>query len=207
MTIGERIKKRRKELNLSADAVAAKLGKDRSTVYRYESDDIENLPITVLKPLAKILKCKPSYFMSDNENDLSTSLNALRIPVLGRIPAGVPINAIEDILDYEEAPSEWATGDKEFFALKIKGDSMLPEYRNDDVIIFRKQDDCENNDDCAVMVNGNDTTFKRIEKNEKGIILKALNPEYGSTFFTNEEIESLPVRIIGVFWELRRKRR
>lgn len=70
MTIYERIKERRKQLGLSADAVAAQLGISRATVYRYESAEIEKLPITALEPLADILCCSPAYLMgwSDDLN-------------------------------------------------------------------------------------------------------------------------------------------
>lgn len=70
MTIYERIKNRRKELNLSADDVANALGISRATVYRYESSYIEKLPTSVLEPLANVLKCSPAYLMgwSDDIN-------------------------------------------------------------------------------------------------------------------------------------------
>ncbi|MCH5188646.1 MAG: helix-turn-helix domain-containing protein [Oscillospiraceae bacterium] len=135
------------------------------------------------------------------------SPSVIRIPVLGRIPAGVPMEAIEDIQGYEEAPADWARGDKEFFALKLRGDSMFPEYRDGDTVIFRRQDTCESGDDCAVMVNGNDATFKRVHRNENGIVLQPLNPAYPAIPYSNEQIIDLPVRVIGVVWEIRRKMR
>jgi len=128
-----------------------------------------------------------------------------RIPVLGRIPAGVPIEAIEEILDYEEISEDMLKGDKEYFALKISGDSMYPEYLDGDVVIFEKNNDCENGNKCAVLVNGNDATFKKVTKNDNGIILQPLNPKYDAIQFTNEEIISIPVRIIGIAKEIRRK--
>ena len=130
----------------------------------------------------------------------------VKIPVLGSIPAGIPIEAIEDIIDYEEIPESWTRGGNEYFALKIKGESMMPEYRDKDTVIFKRQDTCDNNDDCAVMVSGNEATFKRVERLMEGIILKPLNPAFESKFYSNKEIEELPVRVIGVFWELRRGR-
>lgn len=69
MTIGNRIKNRRKELNLTVDEVAEKLNKNRATIYRYESDEIENLPITILEPLAEILNTTPAYLMGWEENE------------------------------------------------------------------------------------------------------------------------------------------
>ena len=78
MTIGSRIREYRKKLDLSVDAVAEKLGKNRATVYRYESDGIENLPATVLEPLAKILQTTPAELMGwkkDSVADLSSIPN------------------------------------------------------------------------------------------------------------------------------------
>ena len=69
LTIGERIKLRRITLGLSADAVAEALGKNRATVYRYESDDIQKLPTTVLEPLSKVLQTTPSYLMGWTDED------------------------------------------------------------------------------------------------------------------------------------------
>lgn len=127
------------------------------------------------------------------------------IPVLGTIPAGIPLEAIEDIIDYEEIPTEWLQGNKEYFALKIKGDSMSPFYNTGDVVIFQKVNNCESSAHCAVMVNGNDVTFKKIIKNETGIILQPLNKNYDPIFYTNEQIKELPINIIGVAKEIRRK--
>ena len=83
---------------------------------------------------------------------------------------------------------------------------MSPEYLDGDTIILEKVDDCESGQDCVVMVNGNDGTFKRVFKNETGIILQPLNPEFQPLIYTNEQIKSLPVRVIGKVVELRRKK-
>ena len=129
----------------------------------------------------------------------------IRVPVLGTIPAGIPLEAIEDVLDYEEIPADMARGGKEYFGLKVKGDSMSPRYEDGDVLIFRVQDSCESGQDCAVIVNGNEATFKRVRLSPQGITLHPLNPAYETRFFTNQEINDLPVRILGVVVELRRK--
>ena len=84
---------------------------------------------------------------------------------------------------------------------------MFPEYLDGDTLILLKQDNCESGDDCVVMVNGNDGTFKRVFKNENGIILQPLNNQYSPMPYTNKEIEELPVRILGVVEEIRRKKR
>lgn len=127
--------------------------------------------------------------------------------VYGNIPAGIPMECIEDIIDTEEIPTDMLKGGKQYFGLKVKGNSMEPEYLDGDTLILEKADDCENGDDCVVMVNGNDGTFKRVFKNENGIILQPLNPSYSPIVYSNEQIEKLPVRIIGIVEEIRRKKR
>lgn len=67
MTIGERIKQRRKELRLSADDLAERLGKDRSTIYRYEKGDIEKFPLDILEPIAEALHTTPAFLMGWGE--------------------------------------------------------------------------------------------------------------------------------------------
>lgn len=126
--------------------------------------------------------------------------------VYGTIPAGIPMECIEDIIDTEEIPADMLKGGKQYFGLLIKGNSMSPEYREGDIIILEKVDDCESGDECVVMVNGNEGTFKKVLKNENGVILQPLNPEYQPMVYTNEQIEQLPVRIIGKVVELRRKK-
>lgn len=129
---------------------------------------------------------------------------------------GVPMECIEDIIDTEEIPIDMLKGGKEYFGLKVKGNSMSSEYLDGDTLILEKIDDCESGDDCVVMVNGNDGTFKRVIKNEEKqtIRLQPLNTSldengnfiYEPMTFTKEEIEKLPVRILGKVVELRRKK-
>lgn len=130
--------------------------------------------------------------------------NSAVVLIYGTIPAGVPMECIEDIIDTEEIPVDMLKGGKQYFGLKIKGDSMYPEYLDGDTLILLKQDDCESGEDAVVMVNGNDGTFKRVFKNENGIILQPLNSSYQPMIYTNEQIENLPIRIIGKVVELRR---
>lgn len=141
----------------------------------------------------------------DNISPVRIDRDVIKIPVLGVIPAGVPIEAIEDVLDYEEIPKDWCKGGKEFFGLLIKGDSMFPKYIDNDVVIFEKTNDFNNGDECAVMVNGDDCTFKKVLKHDHGITLQPLNSAYEIKMYSNEDIEKLPIKIIGVAKEMRRK--
>lgn len=126
------------------------------------------------------------------------------INVLGRVAAGIPIEAVEEIIDTEEISAEMArTG--EFFGLRIHGDSMEPRMCEGDVVIVRKQDDAESGEIVIATVNGSDATCKRLRKYRDGIELISNNPAYSPMFYRNEEIEEKPVRIIGKVVELRGK--
>lgn len=126
------------------------------------------------------------------------------IPVLGRVAAGTPIEAVEDILDYEEIDAQTvSSGDH--FALQIKGQSMEPKISDGDVVIVRKQEDCDSGDIAVVLVNGDEATVKRIKKEPEGLMLIPSNPAYEPKFYSNEQIQALPVKIIGKVVELRAK--
>lgn len=142
----------------------------------------------------------------ESRNTLAHTSNSAVVFVYGTIPAGIPMECIEDIIDTEEISADMLKGGKQYFGLKIKGNSMYPDYLDGDTIILEKTDDCESGDECCVMINGSDGTFKKVIKNENGIILQPLNSEYQPMFYTNEQIKSLPVRIIGKVVELRRKK-
>ena len=127
-----------------------------------------------------------------------------RIPVVGDVAAGVPIEAIQDILDYEEIPEELAqTG--EYFGLRLKGDSMAPRMQSGDVVIVRQQDDVENGAIAVVLVNGDSATVKQVKKLTEGIMLIPYNKDYETMFYTAQECATLPVRIIGKVVECRIK--
>lgn len=143
----------------------------------------------------------------ESKNTLSHSTTSALVFVYGTIPAGIPMECIEDIIDTEEISADMLRGGKQYFGLKVKGNSMEPEYLDGDTLILQKSDNCESGDDCVVMVNGNDGTFKRVFKNENGIILQPLNSTYSPMVYSNEQIQELPVKIIGIVEEIRRKKR
>lgn len=156
-----------------------------------------------LNKLAALFNVSVDYLLG---NDDALTQAALRVPVLGSVPAGVPLEAIEDIIDWEEIPQSMAAGGKEYFALEVKGDSMWPDYLPGDVVIVRKQPICNSGDDCVVYVNGYDATLKQVRLNEDhSLTIVPRNQSYPPRTYTQEEIEKLPVSIAGVVVELRRK--
>ncbi len=127
-----------------------------------------------------------------------------RIPVLGRVAAGLPMSAQEEILDWEEITGDMAL-DGDYFALQIKGDSMEPRMKDGDVVIVRQQEDADDGDVVIALIDGNDAVCKRLKKYEDGIALVSTNPAYEPMYFSKSEIDMEPVRIIGRVKELRAK--
>lgn len=202
-----------KKLRENRGMTQAELGKaldiSPSAIGMYEQG--RRIPdISTLKKISSFFSVSVDYLIENNlQNDANktppSSGKGIRIPVLGRVVAGIPIEAVEEILDYEEiTPELAATG--EFFALKIRGHSMEPRMMEGDVVIVRKQEDVESGDVAIVLVNGNEATVKRVKKQEEGITLIANNISvYEPHYYSNKEIKELPVRILGKVIELRGK--
>lgn len=195
----------RKSKNMSQTELGKKFGAAQNTVSQWERGTREP-DYEMLQALAEFFGVSTDYLLgrSDYSDIPAPTTKGKWIPVLGRVQAGIPIEAIEDIIDYEEISNEMAkTGD--FFALQVRGASMEPRIHEGDVLIVRKQDDAETGDVCVVMVNGDDATVKRIKKSPEGLFLIANNPAFEPMFFSNREIVELPVQVIGKVVELRAK--
>ena len=177
---------------------------NQTAVSQWERGVTSPSPATLLR-LCELYDVSTDYLLGrDNDPRPRTEKKGVKIPVLGRVAAGIPITAIEDVLDYEEIEESLAkTGD--FYGLQIKGTSMEPKFSEGDVVIVRQQDDVESGEIAIVLVNGDDATCKRVVKHENGLSLISLNPSFPPKFFTDQEVEQLPVRIVGRVMELRAK--
>ena len=189
LTIGERIRRRRKQLGLSVDDIAKKLGKDRATIYRYESSEIENLPLNVLEPLAKVLRVSPGYLMGwENIIPYKTK----KVPMLGEIPAGEPMMVAEECCEYYVEVDESISVD---FCLRVKGDSMInARIQDGDLVFIRKQPIVENGEIAAILIDG-EVTLKRFYKNGNGVILKPENSKYQPRYYTEKDFKD--IKILG----------
>lgn len=182
---------------------ADKINVSKQTLYKYENNIITNIPSDKIEAAAKIGNVTPAFLMGWEPLKPKSSKGII-INVLGRVAAGIPIEAIEDVIDTEEISEEMAkTG--EFFGLQIHGDSMEPKFSDGDVVIVRKQNDAESDDIVIAMVNGDDATCKKLKKYDDGIALISTNPAYDPMYFNKKEIETKPVRILGRVVELRAK--
>lgn len=126
------------------------------------------------------------------------------INVYGEIAAGIPIEAVEDIIDQEEISAEMAShGD--YIALKVRGSSMEPRIMDGDIVIIRLQAEVVNGEIAAVFVNGDTVTLKQVKKENDGLWLIPINSAYKPLFYSKKECNELPVRILGKMVELRAK--
>ena len=201
ITMSNNLKKYLKINNISRNQLSESLGISYSTI----SDWINGKAY----PRIDKIEMMANYFginKSDlvEEHFIEEKSQGLKIPVLGTVAAGIPISAVEDILDYEEIPLAWQN-QGEFFALKIKGDSMEPRMESGDVVIVKQQSDANCGDTVIVLVNGDDATCKKLQKTDNGIMLVSTNPKYPPMFYSDEDIRAKPVVILGKVVELRQK--
>lgn len=194
--MGEQIKKRRIEMGFTQEELGEKLGLQKSAIAKYENGRVENIKRSVIKKMSEVLNCSPSYLLG-----LETATHAQRIPVYGRVAAGIPIEAIENISDWEEIPASWQG---KYSGLKVKGDSMVPMIQDGDVLIVKNQNDAESGDIVIALINGEDATVKKLLKQGDGIVLQPLNPAYEPKYFSKENQEAIPVTIWGKVIEIRR---
>lgn len=195
---GEKLKELRKAKSISQQQLADLLKVGQSTVAMWEKGK-NNPEYNTLLKISQFFSVSTDYLSGSSE-----AKNAFKVPVLGYVRAGVPTEAVEEVLDYVDvALSENEL--KNIFALRIKGDSMSPRMIDGDTVIVKKQSDFSSGDICVALVGTADATVKKIIKKDTGIILMPLNGNYEPLFFTPEQIENTPVSIIGKVVELRAK--
>lgn len=195
------IKKFRKLRSMTQDELAKRTGyTDRSSIAKIERGDVD-LPQSKIMMFADALGVTAGTLMGNSGivNDEST---AIHIPVYDRVAAGIPIEALENIVDYEEIPESWPG---EYAAVRVKGDSMAPRIQDGDVIIVRIQSDASSGDIVVALVNGKDATVKKLIKHDNGIVLQPFNPAYESMFFSSDQANKIPVTIWGKVVENRQK--
>lgn len=201
--IGKRIKEKREFMGMTQEDLAYKLGyKNKSSIAKIEAGTNDIVQSKVVE-FATILNTTVAYLMGWDDESPKKKKGVV-IPVLGRVAAGIPIKAVEEVINTEEISEEMAAkGD--FFGLQIHGQSMEPRMVEGDVVIVMKQDTAESGDIVIATVNGTNATCKRLKRYRDGIELIPINPSYAPMFYTNEEIENKPIKILGKVVELRAK--
>ena len=219
-TFANRLNKAMRIRNMKATELSEKTGISKSSLSEYINGKYEAKQNGIYL-LAKVLNVSEAWLMGcdvpmekeiDNELlkkigaiPISQNPNVVKIPVLGTVKAGYDYLAQENIIERIDVESSLVGDGSEYFALKVKGDSMAPVFVEGDIVIIHRQNDCENNQIAIVIVNGEEGTIKKVRKTDSGIILQPLNPAYAPMVFSNNEIKSIPILIVGIVKQLKRE--
>lgn len=228
MLLGDIIKQYREEHQMSLQDFANLIGTSRSYIHMLEKNvnPSTNKPINpsieTLKLLANAMNMDLDFLLKQLDSEQQIYLNeeeykkqfektdilgnpVAPVPLLGSVKAGYNYLAQENWIGTVDVETSLVGDGKDYFALKVKGDSMAPVFIEGDIVIIKKQNDCENNEFAVVIINGDEGTLKKIKKTDNGIILQPLNPAYGPVMYTKEEMETIPIIIVGVVKQLKRE--
>ena len=201
------LKRRRKELGLTLAQIADMMGVSEATVQRWESGNIKSVRYDKIDKLAQVLKVEPSEIMGWNTSrqkddklnkfgaDIIDLSNMKRIPILGRIRAGMPIYAAENV---EGCTLTDLNGGAEYFGLRVTGDSMdAARIHEGDVVIVRRQDIVENGQIAVVLIDGQDATLKRFNRDGDIVTLmpQSTNPKNKAMTYN---LKNSSVKILGL---------
>lgn len=225
MYIGEIIKSYREKNNLSQRAFASRTSLSPSYINTLEkiynpktgkpysvttdaATEIAKAMFISIEDLLSLLDKNQEFIV--NENLHKEKLDELgnpvvEVPLLGVVKAGYNYMAQENWEGMVEVDKYIVKDGSDYFALKIKGDSMSPILIEDDIVIIKKQEDFENGDLVVAIVNGDEATIKKGKKSDSSILLQPLNPSYEPLIFTYDEVKSIPVTIVGIVKQLKRE--
>lgn len=186
------------------------VGKTAATISRYATGEITGVKRSTIVKIANFFKVNPAWLagLSDNKyiervNELGSPVTS--IPILGIVKAGYNYLAQENVIGTIDVEKSLVGNGDDYFALEIKGDSMFPVLIENDIVLIKKQDDFDNGDIVVALINGDEATIKKGKKSDAGIFLQPLNTSYEPLIFTYAEMETIPVKIIGVVKQLKRK--
>lgn len=204
-SVGKLIYDRRTELGITQKEVADFVGVSEATVSRWESGHIDNMRRDRIAALSKILRMSPLAIMGIDDdlssrlpNMISIDARTFRVPIVGRVAAGRPIVADEEIVGYEYIDNKYSKDGHEYFGLRIVGKSMEPTIMDGDIVIVRRQNYVENGEIAIVLIDGEEATAKEVKESADGITLIGHNAAvYTPHFYSAQEVKNLPVQIIG----------
>lgn len=211
-TFQNRLKKAMDYRNIKQVDLVEKTKLDKTLINKYLSG-VSNAKQRKLTALAEALDVNEVWLMGYNvsmERDFKSKTDKLgnvvsTIPILGTVKAGYNYLAQENIIGTIDVEKSLVGDGSDYFALKVKGDSMFPVLVEDDIVIIKKQNDFENGDIVVAIVNGDEATIKKGKKSDAGILLQPFNQNYEPLLFTYDEMESIPVTIVGIVKQLKRE--
>lgn len=199
-----RLKELRKQAKLSQTELAKIFNVAQNTLSNWENGN-RMIDMTTAIEIAKFFNVSVDYLLGRDETPVSSPQSSgTWIPVLGHVQAGIPVEAVQDIIDYEDI-SNITKDPSDYFALQIKGSSMEPRFCAGDVVIVKQQNTAEDGDIVIALINGDEATVKKFKQRPEGIMLIPMNNNFETMFYSNDEIEKLPISILGKVVELRGK--
>lgn len=205
--VGNRLKQAREEKHITLEEAGSKVGVHKSTVLRWENGETEKIKLPIIKALADYYNVNPVWLMGYDvpKNSISIKkIDKIKIPVLGKVKAGYDYLVQENIIGYESIDN--VSDPENYYALQVTGDSMEPLFSDGDIAIVHKQDDFESGNTCIVLINGDEATVKKVVRMDDGIDLIAMNPYYPVKHFNKNEMDEIPVKIIGRVVEARKRK-
>ncbi len=200
MNMGDRIKQLRQEKGLTQEELGKYIGVKKAAIMKYEKGNVKNMKRSSIEILSKLFNVTPSYLMCLDEPKTESNVfpladEAVPIPVVGKISAGLPILATENIGKYEFAPSSMIKQGFTYFYLVVNGDSMNRKFNDGDIVLVQQQEDLEN-DEIGVFLIGDEATVKRYKKDKDHIILYPMstNPEHDPQIY---DLKEKSIKIIG----------
>ena len=223
---GDRLRALRQDTGLSQEEIAKKIGVSRPAYVNYEQG--KSRPTRKLKELSALFNVTSDYIMGLSDNPHGTPFGGqiegqfltfagqqpykppinhahYKIPILGTVAAGKPLEAIEDVLGYEFLDDRYENDGYQYFALKIVGDSMTPTIMNGDIVIVRQQPTVDSGQIAIVLVDGENATAKQIDISPSGITVIGHNASvFAPRFVPNAEVNAR-LQILGRVMEVRRR--
>ena len=161
--------------------------------------------IDKIEMLANYFDIKKSDLVENKEKLDMIGNPVTSIPILGTVKAGYDYLAQENWVGTIDVETSLVGNGKDYFALKVHGNSMSPALIEDDIVIIKKQNDFENGDIVVAIINGDEATIKKGKKSDSSILLQPLNTAYEPLIFTYDEIKTIPVEIVGIVKQLKRE--
>lgn len=205
-----RLEKAMQLRNIKASELSEKANIPKSAISQYLSGLYEAKQKSIFK-LANVLNVSEAWLMGlDVPMEVNTKIDKIgnvvtSIPILGTVKAGYDYLAQENWIGSVDIEKSIVGNGKDYFALKIHGDSMSPVLVEDDIVLVKKQDDFENGDIIVAIINGDEATIKKGKKSDTSVLLQPLNTKYEPLIFTKDEMKSIPVKIIGIVKQLKRE--
>ncbi len=212
--VGKRLKEARERNKITLEEAGKKVDVHKSTVLRWENGETEKIKLPILETLADYYNVNPAW-LAGFDVSMERNLNAYKvdelgnsvipIPILGTVKAGYDYLAQENWIGTIDVETSLVGNGKDYFALKVHGNSMSPVLIEDDIVIIKKQNDFENGDIVVAIINGDEATIKKGKKSDSSILLQPLNTAYEPLIFTYDEMKTIPVEIVGIVKQLKRE--